>query len=53
MDPEWCFVDKVMHVASYRFTQVGLNPGLWQVIMQQVVFSPARVRYKPSWKAAA
>lgn len=42
MEPEWCFVDKVMHVASYRFTQVGLNPGLWQVIMQQVVFSPRK-----------
>lgn len=42
MDPEWSFVDKVMHVASYRFTQVGLNPGLWQVIMQQIVFSPRK-----------
>ncbi|MBE69185.1 MAG: TetR family transcriptional regulator [Thalassospira sp.] len=42
MDPEWCFVDKMMHVASYRFTQVGLNPGLWQVIMQQIVFSPRK-----------
>jgi AcrR family transcriptional regulator len=40
MEPEWCFVDKMMHVASYRFAQVGLNPGLWQVIMQQVVFAP-------------
>lgn len=42
MDPEWSFVDKMMHVASYRFTQVGLNPGLWQVIMQQIVFSPRK-----------
>jgi len=39
MDPEWCFVDKLMHVASYRFAQIGLNPRLWQVIMQQIVFS--------------
>ncbi|MBX2830434.1 MAG: TetR/AcrR family transcriptional regulator [Rhodospirillales bacterium] len=39
MDPEWCFVDKLMHLASYRFAQIGLNPRLWQVIMKQIVFS--------------
>ncbi|MEQ9347254.1 MAG: TetR/AcrR family transcriptional regulator [Thalassospira sp.] len=42
MDPEWCFVDRLMHVASYRFAQIGLNPGMWQVIMQHVVFSPRK-----------
>ncbi len=42
MDPEWCFVDKLMHVASYRFTQISLHPGLWKVIMQQVVFTPRK-----------
>lgn len=42
MDPEWCFVDKMMHLASYRFAQIGLQPGLWQVIMQQIVFTPRR-----------
>ncbi|MHC8493134.1 TetR/AcrR family transcriptional regulator [Thalassospira sp. SM2505] len=42
MDPEWCFVDKMMHVASYRFTQIGLHPGLWSMIMQQVAFSPRK-----------
>ncbi|WP_033067306.1 TetR/AcrR family transcriptional regulator [Thalassospira australica] len=42
MDPEWCFVDKLMHVASYRFAQIGLHPGLWRVIMQQIVFTPRK-----------
>ncbi len=36
MDPEWCFVDKMMHVASYRFAQIALHPGVWTVIMQQI-----------------
>lgn len=42
MAPEWCFVDKLMHVASYRFAQIGLHPGLWTVIMQQVAFTPRK-----------
>ncbi len=28
MEPEWCFVDKLMHIASYRFAQIALQPGL-------------------------
>ncbi|MEE3043874.1 MAG: helix-turn-helix domain-containing protein [Pseudomonadota bacterium] len=42
MDPEWCFVDKLMHVASYRFTQIGLHPTLWNVIMRQLTFAPRK-----------
>lgn len=42
MEPEWCFVDKLMHIASYRFAQIALQPGLWQVILQQLVFSPRK-----------
>lgn len=42
MEPDWCFVDKLMHLASYRFAQIALQPGLWQVIMQQMVFSPRK-----------
>jgi AcrR family transcriptional regulator len=42
MDPEWCFVDKLMHVASYRFAQIGLHPGVWTVIMQQIAFTPRK-----------
>lgn len=42
MEPDWCFVDKLMHIASYRFAQIAFQPGLWQVILQQVVFTPRK-----------
>ncbi|OSQ48297.1 TetR/AcrR family transcriptional regulator [Thalassospira alkalitolerans] len=42
MDPEWCFVDKMMHIASFRFAQIALQPGLWRVILQQLVFTPRK-----------
>ena len=31
-----------MHIASYRFAQIAFQPGLWQVILQQVVFTPRK-----------
>jgi len=42
MDPEWCFVDKLMHIAAHRFAQIALRPGMWQVLLQQMVFSPRK-----------